>query len=182
VQQPSSPDDPQRLEGRGTPAHSTPSWRFRLARFIAGSNVVGLAFGALLTIAFELPSISLIGAALAALAWNEWRGRKLLLAADERAPRRLALNQLLLCLVLLAYCGQGLYETSSASNPVDEVLREQPELAELLGEDRATLDELNEWGRRTALALYVAVAVGSVIVQGLTTALYLSLRPAVARR
>lgn len=152
--------------------------RVRWARLVAGGNVVGFGLGAVLSLALELPGISLIGVALSALAWNEWRGRKLLLAADARAPRRLALNQLSSMVVVVLYCAVGAYAAWVGPSPLDAVLREQPELGEALHGAGASSSDLNEWARSAALAVYGAMAVGSLVVQGLIAALYLSLRPA----
>jgi hypothetical protein len=155
--------------------------RLRVGAGIALANVLALGFFAVLSLVLELPSISLIGLALFALAWNEWRGRKLLLAADPRAPRALAQSQLLQCLVFIVYCAHGAYVAWTGPSPLDAVLGARAELAQTLAEgDLAGLDELTEWARRTALVVYGAVAVGSVVVQGLTARFYLSLRSALA--
>jgi hypothetical protein len=94
------------------------------------------------------------------------------------------LNQLLTFLVIAAYCAEGAYVTWTGPNPIEAAIRAQPELAEVLGGDGqgASFDELNEWSRRTAMAMYGAVAAGSLVVQGLTAALYLSLGSTLAAR
>jgi hypothetical protein len=184
VQQLSPPEESPRQAAPGAPEAGQWPWRVRFARFMAGGNLIGLVSGAVLSIAFELPAPSVIGIALGALAWNEWRGRKLLIAWDARAPRRLALNQLFTFIVIAAYCAQAAYVTWTGPSPVEAALRAQPELAEVLGGDgqAGSFAELNELGRRTALAVYGAVAVGSLVVQGLTAALYLSLGSTLAAR
>jgi hypothetical protein len=165
--------------------------RVRFAVFVAGSNVVGLALGAVLTVASGLTPVSLFGVAFAALAWNEWRGRTLLLAAEPHAPRHLALNQLFLFLVVILYCAHGAYSAWTGMNAFDEALLTQPEVAEALREGLAEkglsqeslgigAHEMAEWSRNALLYANGVIAVGSLIVQGLTAALYLSLRRTLA--
>jgi hypothetical protein len=173
-------DDRSAPPGTRAPAQR----KLRIAAGMALANALMLGCFAVLSLAFELPGISLIGLALAALAWNEWRGRALLRAADPRSPRVLAQNQLFQCLVFVVYCAHGAYQAWTGPSPLDAVLGAQPELAQALdgGELGAGLDELTEWARRVAMAVYGAVAVGSLVVQGLAARYYLSLRAAFAAR
>src|SRR5690606_34998056 len=85
--------------------------KVRVGGLIALTNVAGLGLFAFLTFAFGLLELSLspLALALAALAWNEARGRCWLIEADARAPRRLALNQLALLGCMLTYCIHGAY-------------------------------------------------------------------------
>lgn len=180
---PSPPDaDPHNAARGATLASQARLGRkLRTAGLVALGNVIGLVLCAVLSIGFELPKPSLIGFALAALGYNEWQGRKLLRAADARAPRRLAFNQLLLLLVVIVYCGYGAYSAWTGPSPLDEVLRADPELGEALsGGDLGDVSELSDWGRRAALVVYGAVAVGSVVVQSLMALYYLSLRKTLA--
>jgi hypothetical protein len=160
--------------------------KLRFAGFVALSNVVGLAtfgFLSLLLGLFEL-SLSPMGLALVALAWNEARGRRLLLEGDVGAPRRLAFNQLALLACVLVYCGYNAYMAWAGPSPLDRVLLADPSLPDLLGgaasEAGSSIDELSRWGRMAALVIYGAVATGSAAVQGLTALYYSSLGPTVA--
>jgi hypothetical protein len=159
--------------------------KIRFAGFIALSNVFGLGLCAILSLGFGLLSLSVspIGLALLALAWNEERGRNLLRATDFRAPRRLAINQVILFLVVLVYCLHSAYVAWTGPSLLDAVLQGHPELPEALGDglgEGTSVDALTEWGRVVALVVYGAVALGSLVVQGLTALYYLSLRPMVA--
>jgi hypothetical protein len=153
----------------------------RIASGIALANWVGLAVCGIISLGLELSSRSLplSGLVLLGLAWNERRGRTLLLAADPRAPRRLAFNQLLLLLVVVVYCVHSAYVAWTGPSPLDALLEEEPELGEMLGDD-ASLAELAEWARTAALVVYGAVAALSLLVQSLLALYYLSLRAVVA--
>jgi hypothetical protein len=155
--------------------------KLRFANFIASSNALGLGVCAVFSLAFGLVDLSLspMGLALGALAWNEERGRRQLHAADVRAPKRLVLNQVALFIVVLAYCAHGAYVAWTGPNVLDTLLLNQPELPDVLGEATsggANVDELSQWGRTAALFLYGAIAAGSLVVQGLTALYYSSLR------
>lgn len=157
--------------------------KLRFASFIAASNVFGLGVCAVFSLAFGLfdSSLSPIGLALGALAWNEERGRRQLHAADVRAPRRLAQNQIALFAVVLVYCAYSAYAAWTGPSVVDALLLGHPELPDVLGEASggASVDEMSQWGRTAALFVYGAIAAGSLIVQGLTAWYYASLRPTV---
>ena len=158
--------------------------KLRFASFIAASNVWGLGVCAVFSLAFGLFELSLspIGLALGALAWNEEQGRRQLHAADVRAPRRLALNQLALFAVVLVYCAYGAHAAWTGPSAVDALLGGHPELPDLLGDasgSSPSVDEMSQWGRKIVLFTYGAIAVGSGLVQGLTAWYYSSLRPTV---
>jgi hypothetical protein len=160
--------------------------KLRFARFIALSNVIGLGvFGVLSLLMGVLDmTFSPMGLALVALAWNEERGRRGLITGDARAPRRLAINQALLFLCVLAYCIYNAYMAWTGPSVLDTVLRDHPELPAALGDAASqagtSMSELTEWGRSVALIVYGAAAGGSLLVQGLTAFYYLSLRPTLA--
>jgi hypothetical protein len=160
--------------------------KLRFGRGIALSNVIGLGvFGVLsLLIGVLDMSLSPIGVALVGLAWNEERGRRGLIEGDARAPRRLAINQVLLFVCVLAYCGYNAYAAWTGPSVLDAVLRDHPDLPDALGDAASqagtSMDELSQWGRNISLIVYGAVAAGSLLVQGLTLLYYLSLRPTLA--
>jgi hypothetical protein len=178
-------DDAQRETLMAT---KTAKRKLKVAGFIALSNVVGLGLCALFAIAFGSldPGLLPIGLVLVALAWNEWRGRALLLEGDGRAPRRLALNQLALLIAVLVYCVHSGYVAWTSPSLLDAMAGADPELREVLGGGTFPFasgtgsDDLGEWARTATLVVYGAVAAGSLVVQGLTAAYYLSLRRAVA--
>lgn len=160
--------------------------KLRLASIIALSNVIGLATFASLSLALGLSeqSLSPMALGLGALAWNEARGRRLLLDADVGAPRRLAFNQLALLGCVLVYCVYNAVVAWSGPSLLDTMLQADPSLPGLLGDAASgagtSLEELGRWGRVAALVIYGAVAIGSAVVQGLTALYYSSLEPAVA--
>jgi hypothetical protein len=161
--------------------------KLRFAGYVALSNVLGLGLCAILSLGFGLLSLSVspIGLALLALAWNEERGRTLLLGTDVRAPQRLAINQLILFSVVLVYCAHSAYVAWTGPSLFDAVLLGHPELPEALGDGAlggvgTSVDELSEWGRVVTLIVYAAIAVGCLLVQGLTALYYRSLAPTVA--
>lgn len=157
--------------------------KLRVANFIAGSNGLGLGVCAIFSVASGLmeTSLPLVGIALGVLAWNEERGRRQLLAADVRAPRRLALNQGALFIVVLVYCSYSAYTlyTDVGPNVIDAALSTHPELSDALGERGTSADELGQWIRSAALIANGAIAAGSLLVQGLTALYYRSLGPRV---
>lgn len=158
--------------------------KLRFASFIALSNVFGLGTFAFLSLALGLFDVSLspMALALAALAWNEARGRQLLLAGDARAPRRLAQNQLALFGCVLLHCVYGAVLAWSGPGLLDSALLADPALPDVLGGAASSagtsLEALTEWGRVAALVIYAAVIAGSAAVQGLTALYYSSLGPA----
>ncbi|HTV25706.1 MAG TPA: hypothetical protein VMG12_43720 [Polyangiaceae bacterium] len=160
--------------------------KLRFAGFIALSNVIGLATFAFLSLVVDLfsLSLSLITIPLGVLAWNEARGRTLLLAGDASAPRRLAYNQLALLACVIVYCIHSAYAAWTGPSLLDTVLLADPSIPDMLGDAAngagTSLDELSHLGRVTALVVYGAVALGSAAVQGLTALYYRSLQPAVA--
>jgi hypothetical protein len=160
--------------------------KLRFASFIALSNVIGLGTFAFLSLALGLLELSLspIGLALALLAWNEARGRRLLLEGDAGAPRRLAFNQLALLGCVLLHCVYSAFMAWTGPTLLDTVLLADPTLPDLLDGAASgagtSLDELSRWGRMAALVIYGGVAFGSAAVQGLTALYYSSLKPAVA--
>jgi len=183
--QPPSSLDEVRPESRAQAADTARARRkLRRASRIALFNWVGLGVSGVLSLALELSSQSLplTGLVLLGLAWNERRGRALLLGTDPRAPRSLALNQLFLLAAVLVYCIHGAYVDWNGPSPVDAMLQADPELAAALGGDASeNLGELSEWARTAALFVYGGVAAGSVLFQSLLALYYLSLRSAMTK-
>ena len=159
--------------------------KLRLARGVALTNVVSLAFFASSTLvlgAFSL-SLSPVGLVLAALAYNEERGRRLLVAVDPRAPRRLAFNQLLLFALVVVYCIWNAYVAWTGPDPLDALASQSDSLNETLREVSSqtgeSFSELGRWARMAALLVYGVVLAVSAVVQGLTAFYYHSLRASV---
>lgn len=159
--------------------------KLRLARGVAMTNVVSLAFLASSTLvlgAFSL-TLSPVGVALAALAYNEERGRRLLVAVDPRAPRQLALNQLALFALVVVYCVWNAHAAWTGPDPLDALASQSDSLGETLREVSSqtgeSFGELGKWARLAALLVYGVVLAVSAVVQGLTAFYYHSLRATV---
>jgi hypothetical protein len=156
--------------------------KLRTARGIALANAIGLGSFAFLALASDVVSLSLspISVALGLLAYNEERGRRLLVALDERAPRLLALNQLALLGLMVVYCASNAYTVWSGPDPLVALTSQSAELGDTLREvseqTGASFTELGSWARAAALATYAAVLAGSLLVQGLMARYYRSLR------
>ena len=91
---------------------------------------------------------------LGALAWNEFRGKKLLDVLDPEGARVLWKNQAALMLAILLYCAWGI--RSALSGPVS------PSVAEL----EAVLPEIGELMQQLNVVFYVVLALASVLFQG----------------
>ena len=157
--------------------------KLRLARGVALSNVIGLALVAFLSLSFDAVSLSLspVGLALAFLAYNEERGRRLLAALDLRAPARLAQNQLALLGLVVLYCAWNAYSAWAGPDPLVALASQSSEVGDTLREvteqTGTSFTELGSWARAVALLVYATVLGASVLVQGLTALYYRSLRP-----
>jgi hypothetical protein len=159
--------------------------KLRLARGIALSNVITLGLLGLLSVLFSLFSFSLspVGLALLALAYNEERGRRSLAALDVRAPARLALNQVATFALVLLYCAWSAYTTWSGPDPLAALTSHSAEIGDTLDQLSQQLDgsvsDLGSWARLAAVLVYGLALLGSALVQGLTALYYRSLRPSV---
>lgn len=120
---------------------------------VAGINAWTLAiFGGLSVLAglFSLSTL-IVGVALLAIAWNEFRGRDLVRRLDPRGPRILAWNQLVLVVAVGIYCTWRSWVAWA---------RPEPSVTEL--ETALDLDP-GEVGRLTVMA-YGAVFVITAVV------------------
>ena len=156
--------------------------KLRVAQTLALLDVIGLTALGIVTLGIDALSLELspIGLALLVLAYNEARGRSGLLALARGAPIRLALNQIALFAVVLAYCAWNAYATWTGPNPLETIAAQSGELTTALrqldaagGQDGATLWR---WIRLGVLIGYGAVAAGSLVVQGAMAYYYRSLR------
>lgn len=127
-------------------------------------------FGAvsLLSGLFSLPGF-LLGLGLCVVAVIELRGSKGLRAFDLAAPRRLALNQLAVVVVVTAYAGWGIVQALVGESPYAAHLAAGGQVAEAI----APIDRLT---RFISVAFYAAVIGGSVIIQGCAAVYYITRR------
>ena len=126
---------------------------------------------AALTLPFALFSLTalVVGAGLALVAWNEFRGRKLLLHFDRGGPRVLGWNQIGFMALLIGYGLWGIYAAFTGPNPYADQIKAMPELEQMLG----PIDELH---LLLAVAVYGCVIVFSMIFQGLNALYYFTRR------
>jgi hypothetical protein len=111
----------------------------------------------------------LVTCGLALVAYNEFRGRKRLLAFDPSTATLLGWNQLGFLAMISAYCGLMLFTNL---NSFSSQLEAKPELEQALG----SLDEFEGLYRLVVIGLYGTVFVLSVIFQGLNALYYFTRR------
>ena len=157
--------------------------KLRLARGIALSNVITLGFLGFCSVIVGVFSLSLpwVGLGLVAIAYNEERGRRGLAALDVRAPRQLAINQLLLLALVCVYCAWSAYSTWSGPDPLAALTSQSSEISDTLDQlsqqAGGNLSDLGSWARLAAVAVYGIAFLASALVQGLTARYYRSLLP-----
>jgi hypothetical protein len=111
----------------------------------------------------------LMTAGLAVVAYNEFRGRKRLLALDPTSTAFLGWNQIGFFILIVAYCLWMLF-TSIGSFAAE--LQAQPELEASLG----SLDGFDDLYRRFVIGFYGTVILLSAIFQGATAIYYFTRR------
>ncbi len=120
---------------------------------------------------FSLPGF-LVTVGLSVVAYNEFRGRRRLLAFDRSGPVLLGWNQLGFLTLILSYCIWMLITAFTGEGPFAAELRAKPELA-VAFDDLASFDQLYLW---LVTAVYGTVMVLSVLFQGLNSLYYFSRR------
>lgn len=109
---------------------------FSKAERAAAVNGWTIGFFAAVTLLFSLSSLvtALLGFGMAIVAWNEFRGRKMIRQLDSRGPQLLGRNQLGFMVLLIAYCLwsivrmrahsiSGLEELEELVGPVEDLAR-----------------------------------------------------------
>ena len=152
--------------------------KLRSAAGVARFNAWSTGLLALCSIPFAWSSVSglLVALGLGVVAYNEVRGRRLLLDFDSRGPVLLGWNQLGLLAGIVVYCGWMLATGLSDSSPWQAELAANPELGELLGSG-AELDHLYHL---LVVAVYGSVILLSVLYQGWNAWYYFSRRRVLA--
>ncbi len=135
---------------------------------ISGWTMAFFAAISILTGLFSLPSF-LLGIGLCGVAYVELRGARALRALDLTAPRSLALNQLGLLALVIAYAGWAMVTALVGPGPYDEQIAAGGAIADSL----APIDQLT---RTITVAIYAAVIVGSMLAQGCAAAYYFTRR------
>ena len=110
-----------------------------------------------------------MGLGFAAVAWNEFRGRKLIRGFDPRGPGVLGWNQLGLMGLLIGYCAWQIAKAWFGPNPYAEAIERGPMLA-------STLGPLGDLYKTLTIVVYGAVIAGTVLFQGLNALYYFTRR------
>jgi hypothetical protein len=146
---------------------------FRAAR-IAAFNGWTLGVIATLSIPFAFFSIpgALVTIGLAVVAYNEFRGRRGLLALDPGAAKRLGWNQVALLTLVVGYCAWMLWLGLTGEAPMQKELEASPELQDTLG----SLGDVDQLYRALVLVVYGTIFVVTVVVQGANSLYYFTRR------
>ncbi len=102
---------------------------------------------------------------LGALAWNELRGRKLLLLFNPRSTAILGWNQVALLGLIVAYAAWMLGVAMFGANPYEEAMRSEPMMAQMLG-------DVGGLYKTMSVTMYGSLIVGTIIFQGLNSRYY----------
>ena len=121
---------------------------------------------------FDLWSLA-VGAGLAAVACNELRGAARLRRFDPAAPRALGWGQVALLGGLCLYAALRIVAALTLPGQYDHYIRQDPALRDVLG----SIDELH---RTLTLAVYGALILGSLLMQGLNAWYYFTRGRAIA--
>jgi len=102
---------------------------------------------------------------LGVLAWNELRGRKLLLRFNPRSAAMLGWNQVALLGLIVVYAAWMMVVAAFGANPYEEVMRSEPMTAQVLG-------DVGSLYKTLSVMIYGALIVGTLIFQGLNSLYY----------
>ncbi|WP_146441727.1 hypothetical protein [Botrimarina colliarenosi] len=150
------------------------SRKIRRAAGVAAFN--GWSIGVLAALSapfalFSLPALVLAGG-MGLVAWNEFRGRRRLLAFDESAPAFLGWNQLGFLALIIVYCVWQLVTSLSGDSPFAAELAAKPQLREVFGSG----DGIDSLYRVIVMAFYGVVIALSVVFQGGNAVYYFTRR------
>jgi hypothetical protein len=162
---------------RALEAASRRSKPIRKAARVAAFNGWTTAVVALLSAPFAC--FGLVGLAvfsgLSAATWNEFRGRRRLVAFDPRGATILGWNQLGLLLMIALYCGWSLYHGLAGAGSLEAQLAANPDLKDAVGSLEG-LEGLEHLYRTIVVAIYGSVILLSVIFQGANAIYYFTRR------
>ena len=136
-----------------------------VARLSAWTTAV-LAAVTLMGTLFSVTAL-ILGAALAVVAYHEFKGLGLLRQLDGKAMTVLGYNQLGLGLIVVIYSLWNIWAAWMGPSPIPEDLRQNQELARMFG----SIDELH---RVIAVIFYGTIIALSVVAQGLMARYYFS--------
>ncbi len=124
---------------------------------------------AMLTLPFVWSSweTCMVAAGLAIVAYHEFKGRRLLLAMDDRGPRLLGFNQIGFACMIVVYCAWQIVKVSRGEGVYAEAIASEPMLADMLGPMGHVMQTL-------VMGMYVAMIGATVLFQGGTAWYYFS--------
>ncbi|HEX3355749.1 MAG TPA: hypothetical protein VHS31_02115 [Tepidisphaeraceae bacterium] len=108
----------------------------------------------------------MLGAGMCVLSHYEFRGAKEVRRLDPTAPRRLARNQMIMCVLLLAYSVGSMHAALSGPSEIDQALGSDPQVRQMLG---SSISDLEKEG---AILLYCLVGVAAIVGCGGTAWYY----------
>lgn len=148
--------------------------RIRKAAAVAAFNGWATAGMAMLTAPFALFSLSALVATLVltGVAFNEFRGRRRLLAFEPSAAALLGWNQIGLLAIVCVYCVWTVYSSLYGANSISTQLQGYAELENALG----SLEDIEALCRQLVMALYGSVLALSVVFQGANAVYYFTRR------
>ena len=114
----------------------------------------------------------LVFATLAAVAWNEFRGRRRLLNYDPAGASILGWNQLCLLAMVTIYCLWSLYSNLWGGDSIEAQLHASPELGAAFG----SLEGIGDLVKPIVVLFYGAVIALSVVFQGGNAVYYFTRR------
>ncbi len=120
----------------------------------------------ILPLSFSLQGL-LVAAGLGAVAYHEFKGRRLLHLLDTRAPRLLGYNQLALGAVIVGYCAWSLIAELAGPGSYAQTIEQNPELADVLGSMEGLMSTI-------VVAVYVGAILLTIPYQGLIAWYYFS--------
>jgi hypothetical protein len=146
----------------------------RKAARVATFNAWSTGIVAALSAPFALMSVTglLVTVGLSAVAYNEFRGRKRLLAFDPSAATLLGWNQVGLLAMITVYCLWMMYTGLAGGSSLAAEMKGLPDLEAALG----STDELNNLYQLVVFGLYGTVIALSAIFQGLNALYYFTRR------
>ena len=125
--------------------------------------LIGVMFGE-----FDIIGLGM-GAGLALLAWNEFRGRAMLRRFELYGCHVLGWNQLSLMAMVIVYAAWMLAGALWGPGPYDEAIASESMLAGPLG-------SINDLYRMISMAIYGGLIAGTLIFQGLNSLYYFTRR------
>ncbi len=141
----------------------------RVARISGWTTAVFASFSILAGV-FSLLSLAL-GVGLAAIAWGEFRGARLLEQADVRGPKKLALNQVVFAAMICAYGVWGIYATLTTPSALTSQSSGDAQVDAMMSDMMGPYEDLMQL---VMIGMYASLIPISVAVQGGTAWYYAS--------